>query len=153
MKVLLSFFVLLFAFDVRAADLVGTARALDGDTLVVAGTEVRLYGIDAPHLEQTCKTRKAGAQKCGVLAHQALSHLLRGPQVRCEDKGRAADGRVLATCKIGWMDLAEEMAASGWAMADPETGAGYGRAETFAKARKEGVWRTEFTPPWDWRGQ
>jgi len=27
----------------------------------------------------------------------------------------------------------------------------YVRAETFAKSRREGLWRGEFVPPWEWR--
>ena len=27
----------------------------------------------------------------------------------------------------------------------------YVRAETFAKSRREGLWRGEFEPPWEWR--
>ena len=27
----------------------------------------------------------------------------------------------------------------------------YVRAETFAKSRREGLWRGTFEPPWEWR--
>ena len=27
----------------------------------------------------------------------------------------------------------------------------YVRAEAFAKSRREGLWRGEFEPPWEWR--
>ncbi|MDP3546623.1 MAG: thermonuclease family protein, partial [Phreatobacter sp.] len=32
----------------------GHARIVDGDSLVVAGVEIRLFGIDAPELFQRC---------------------------------------------------------------------------------------------------
>jgi endonuclease YncB( thermonuclease family) len=33
----------------------GTATVKDGDSLMIGGLEVRLHGIDAPELDQTCK--------------------------------------------------------------------------------------------------
>ncbi|MFN7308848.1 MAG: thermonuclease family protein, partial [Acetobacteraceae bacterium] len=33
----------------------GEARAIDGDTLQVGDTRLRLHGIDAPELRQTCE--------------------------------------------------------------------------------------------------
>jgi endonuclease YncB( thermonuclease family) len=36
------------------ADVSGPATVVDGDTLVVAGEHVRLQGIDAPEMHQTC---------------------------------------------------------------------------------------------------
>ena len=38
----------------RAQVLVGEATAVDGDSLSVGGTSVRLFGIDAPESRQTC---------------------------------------------------------------------------------------------------
>lgn len=38
-----------------AADIVGTARVVDGDTIVVEGVTIRLEGIDAPEHAQTCR--------------------------------------------------------------------------------------------------
>ena len=37
------------------AELAGTAQITDGDTIEVAGTRVRLWGIDAPEHDQTCQ--------------------------------------------------------------------------------------------------
>ena len=36
------------------ADVTGPATIIDGDTIVVAGERIRLQGIDAPELQQTC---------------------------------------------------------------------------------------------------
>ena len=35
-------------------DLAGAARVVDGDTLEVKGEKLRLQGIDAPEMAQTC---------------------------------------------------------------------------------------------------
>ena len=37
-----------------AQDISGSARAMDGDSLDMAGIVVRLHGVDAPELNQTC---------------------------------------------------------------------------------------------------
>jgi len=146
------FFAVLLASPVQAAEWTGKVRVVDGNTLVVGETQVRLFGSQAPHLDQTCRTRKGQVQHCGQLARQTLAILLRGIEVRCVSKGLDEQGRALAQCFAAWMDVGEEMIASGWALADPKTGAAYKRAEIFAKARYEGLWRTTFTRPWMWQG-
>lgn len=136
----------------RAFDLVGPAHALSGDTLDFgSGTVVRLYGIQAPHLDQTCRTRKGKMQQCGRMATLALAEMVRGQKLQCETKGLDAQGHLQALCGVGWMNVSQEMVASGYAMADPDTGADFVHAETFAKARREALWQSEFTPPWEWR--
>eukprot|EP00959_Pyramimonas_sp_CCMP1952_P001539 31623-Pyramimonas_sp.AAC.1 len=45
----------------------GSPRTVDGDTLEVAGTRIRLYGIDAPESLQMCKTKSGKDYSCGKL--------------------------------------------------------------------------------------
>jgi endonuclease YncB( thermonuclease family) len=37
------------------ADLAGRASVIDGDTIEVHGTRIRLWGIDAPESTQPCR--------------------------------------------------------------------------------------------------
>lgn len=152
MKQLLAAFIfLLVSSTAYGGDITGPAKVLDGNTLDVGGTVVRLYGIQTPHPKQLCRTHKNKDQQCGRIAVLTLIDMVRGPDVRCEDRGADAQGRLQGVCFVGWMNLNEEMVAGGQALADPVTGAEFQRAETFAKARKEGLWRTEFTVPWEWQ--
>ena len=47
------------------AELAGTARVIDGDTISIADTRIRLWGIDAPEREQTCAGRNGDTYECG----------------------------------------------------------------------------------------
>jgi len=38
-----------------AGDLIGQASIIDGDTLEIHGTRIRLWGIDAPESTQVCR--------------------------------------------------------------------------------------------------
>ena len=49
------------------AEVTGPPRVIDGDTLAVQGTVVRLYGIDAPEPGQACRMR-ARPYACGRIA-------------------------------------------------------------------------------------
>lgn len=92
----------------------GTARVIDGDTLEVAGTRVRLAGIDAPELQQRCRD---GAP-CGWQARQHLAGLIlgHGGRVRCTIEGADIYGRSLAACRVGPHDLGEAMVRAGHAI-------------------------------------
>jgi len=150
MRALIALAVLLIAVP-AFADVSGPARVVDGDTLWIGETKIGLYGIDAPELKQTCTTRKGKVQHCGRLSMQHLVRLVRGQDVSCKDKTQNSDGRLMAVCRLGPFNLNEQMVIDGWALADRQDGKNYQRAETFAKARREGIWRSTFDAPWDWR--
>ena len=143
--------IFLLPMSVALADTTGPARVVDGDTIWIGDTKIRLHGIDAPEMKQTCRTSKGKEQMCGVLAKQALERLVRGQDVICKGDKRDRYKRLIAVCYVGPFDINEQMVAEGWAMAYRKYSTDYVRAETFAKSRREGLWRGEFEPPWEWR--
>ena len=134
------------------ADLAGPPRILDGDTLEVAARRVRLFGVDAPELDQLCQ-RGGHDYYCGRVARAALWDLVGGADVSCAPEGAtpAHDGVILATCSAGGVSLNEGMVRSGWALADPHAADRYLALQADAEQARRGLWRGEFEPPWHWR--
>lgn len=54
----LVFTFVLFCSVVKAATISGVPRVVDGDTVVIRETKVRLEGIDAPETDQICLNAK-----------------------------------------------------------------------------------------------
>ena len=126
----------------------GSARIIDGDTMDVRGTRIRLFGIDAPERKQTCRV---GSQRwaCGQRAARALHDRIGNRSVRCEERDR--ETRIVAICRAGTVELNQWMVLEGWALAYRQYSRSYMDEENRARAAKRGVWRGEFVPPWDWR--
>ena len=57
---------ILISGGAQAADLAGLPRVVDGDTLVIGGTRVRLVGIDAPETDQFCLNATGVRWTCGT---------------------------------------------------------------------------------------
>lgn len=130
---------------------VGGTRIIDGDTLDVAGTRVRLYGIDAPEKAQICR-RSRRDWPCGRDAMQALEGEVDGRPVSCEEQDIDRYGRVVGICRAGTSDLNAWMVRNGWAVAYRQYGGDrYDPEELTAKRARRGIWDSSFEMPWDWR--
>jgi endonuclease YncB( thermonuclease family) len=126
---------LLFA-GVSAADagnVSGTPRIVDGDTLTISDTKVRLEGIDAPETDQVCLDDHGEKWTCGIEARDQLSAHVGGREISCVVTGQDRYGRSLGTCSLGHEDLNEWMVRNGWALATCGI-----RASTSAPRRKPG---------------
>ena len=132
------------------AQLTGNATIADGDTLRVGTTRVRLHGIDAPELAQTCRAR-GREWPCGRQAAAALRNRIAGGRVHCEERDRDAYGRIVAVCRAGGGDVNAWMANEGWALAYRRYSRDYVQHERAAQAAGRGIWRGDFVMPWDWR--
>lgn len=53
--------------------LVGVPRVVDGDTLEVAGSRVRFFGMDAPESKQLCTTSGGEEYLCGAPSSQPFA--------------------------------------------------------------------------------
>lgn len=141
----------LLASSAAAAPIIsGTARAKDGDSLTVGEKEIRLFGIDAPELDQTCR-RDGAAWPCGAQAANQLAALVRGKTVRCEEAGIDQYGRILARCRTGTTDVNQTMVALGFAVAYRRYASDYVTAEASARGNRLGIWAGQFELPSDYR--
>lgn len=130
--------------------LTGQSSVIDGDTLDIHGVRVRLEGVDAPESSQRCGV-KGEDWACGQQAALALSNWLGNRPVSCKPAGTDRYQRMLARCFVGTEDVQTWLVLNGWALAYRQYSNDYVAAEEIAQARKVGLWRSEFVPPWEWR--
>ena len=129
----------------------GPARVLDGDTLDVAGTRVRLEGIDAPELGQTCAARNGGTWRCGSAAAIALERMIGNGPVDCSTQGTDKYGRALALCRAGGRDINADMVRAGLAWAFVKYSSRFVETEAEARRAGVGIWQAVTDPAWTYR--
>jgi len=125
----------------------GQPRVIDGDTLDLGGRRLRLAGLDAPELGQTCE-RGGMPYRCGETARETLGELVRGGMV-CTVSGRDKYRRDLARCEASGRDVGSVLVSRGVAVA-------YGRYEAEeqeARQRALGLWAGRFERPSAWRSE
>jgi endonuclease YncB( thermonuclease family) len=131
----------------------GRAWVIDGDSISIAGTNIRLEGIDAPERDQTCLDAAGKSWPCGQVAARQLRDQVRGLDLRCTARAKDRHQRVLAVCSLpDGSNLNAWMVRQGFAMASGFLKI-YGAEEAEAEAQKRGMWAGRFDPPWKWRRQ
>jgi endonuclease YncB( thermonuclease family) len=129
----------------------GQGRVVDGDTLDVGPTRVRLEGIDAPELAQTCRTAAGQSWDCGKVSAAFLRSLVQQKEIACDRTGSDVYHRTLATCFEDGIDINEAMVRAGMAWAFVKYSRAYVDVEADARARRIGVWQGAAEAPWDFR--
>ena len=125
----------------------GRAYVVDGDTLRIDGTRIRLVGLDAVELDQTCRSEDGRQWPCGQEARLAVSDLVGAGAIVCSSEGQDRYRRVLARCAVRSKDLGEAIVRAGWAVADLE----YALALADARLNRRGIWDGNFDEPSAWR--
>ena len=115
------------------ADVSGWVQVIDGDTIEVAGTRIRLFGIDAPERGQGCQD-EGELWACGGLARLRLEDRISGHTVVCEERDQDRYGRIVAVCRADGEDLNAWMVSQGWALAYHRYSQAYVDEEADAKA-------------------
>ena len=129
----------------------GVASVIDGDTLDIHDTRIRLFGIDAPERRQTCLDEAGALWRCGQAAALALAEQIGRTAVTCATRDIDRYGRIVAVCHADGTDLNGWMVSQGHARAWARYSLDYVPAENAARILRRGLWAGGFVNPWDWR--
>jgi endonuclease YncB( thermonuclease family) len=141
-----------FASPALATELVGQASVIDGDTVEIHGTRIRLWGIDAPESNQLCRNDESLQYRCGAKAAIELDAFIARRPVDCSPVSLDQYGRTVALCSIDGVDLAEWLVRNGLALDWPQYSKGkYGGAQREAEHAGLGMWAGSYVEPWLFR--
>ncbi len=138
--------------DAAATTLTGPAEVIDGDTIRLGATVVRLADIDAPELGQQCDGPPA-LRRCGVVAATRLAKRVAGEAVTCEVSGLDDYGRSIAICSHAGQDLSAWLVAEGLALAFVRYSVRLVPLQEEAEAKLAGLWQASLEPPWEYRAR
>lgn len=123
---------------------------VDGDSLVMAGRELRLLCYDAVELHQSCRDASGAEYACGEMAKNALAKLIGQEKVFCAGRMTDIYNRPLVNCWVGDVSVADVMVKLGWAVGICKNTRQLAR---LAKNEKVGIWAGSFETPKVWRKQ
>jgi endonuclease YncB( thermonuclease family) len=107
---------LLLSSGALADNFVGQASVIDGDTLEIHGTHIRLWGIDAPESGQLCRGEDSTQYRCGAQAANDLDAYIARRPVSCVPLSLDRYGRTVAMCSVEGADLGEWLVRNGLAL-------------------------------------
>jgi endonuclease YncB( thermonuclease family) len=149
---ILPAFLVLASCNGFAAEIVsGVPRIVDGDTVQIGSTKIRLEGIDAPETDQLCLDAKGESWACGVASRDQLITFSNNRDWDCDVAGVDRYGRSLGKCFVEGDDINKWMVRSGWALSFARYSHEYDQDELAARETHAGLWSGAFIAPWDWR--
>ena len=131
----------------------GPVVVADGDSLRMGGRKVRLHGIDAPELDQSCRLANDKSYRCGREARNFLKQLISRREVKCTLIDIDRYDRDVAVCRAGDTELNSAMVSNGWALAYRHHSGNYIKVEKSARQKQKGIWRGKFENPQEWRNK
>ena len=135
-----------------ADNLAGQASVIDGDTLEIHGTRIRLWGIDAPESSQFCRGEDSLQYRCGAKAANDLDAFIAGRPLNCLPISLDRYGRTVATCSVGGADLGDWLVRNGLALDWPQySKRKYDNVQHEAEQAGRGMWAGSYVEPWLFR--
>lgn len=139
-------------FDINALpSFTSPVSIVTADTLNAQGYKVKIFGIAAPDLTQTCANRNGASYNCGQQAALWLQSWLTDNPVTCRVMSEDDNGNMVAACSLGQYDLGAALVNAGWAVADTRESEIYVPYEENAQSQGNGLWQGKFYKPWDWQ--
>lgn len=119
---------------------------VDGDSLEIDGSRIRLDGIDAPEFFQMCSDSKGKEYECGQVSKNYLQNLVSAHEVQCQclpetDKYK----RKVCECFANKISLNRTMISSGHARAYRSEK--YEEDEKAAAQNYRGIWQGKHMRP------
>ncbi len=87
--------------------------------LAFGSRSIQLDGLVPAKPAQACTDRSGRKWPCGMIGRTALRNFLRARTVTCSVENADWPGTVVADCSLAGQDLAEWLAKTGWAEAQP----------------------------------
>jgi len=134
-----------------APNISGRSHIVDGDTIAIGETHIRLDGIDAPETDQVCLDATGKRWTCGITARDELTKHVGEREVSCIVRGHDRYGRTIGACSVNGEDLNGWMVRQGLALAYVHYSREYVAQEDEARTAQRGMWQGAFIAPWDWR--
>lgn len=128
----------------------GPVRVVAGDTLVMNGQVIHLFGIAAPDIRQTCAQGDGRGYRCGQKSAIWLSDWLRDNIVECHLLRQNQQGVITGMCMLGDYDIAAASVNAGMSVANPSESKVYLPYQEQAARNRRGLWEGKFYLPWDW---
>jgi endonuclease YncB( thermonuclease family) len=155
----LVIFFFLFINLVNAETISGVAKIIDADTIKINNNKIRLFGIDAPELDQLCKKKYLSIiifsfyknYKCGEESALILKKYLNDKLIKCNVQGKDRYKRYIAICYKNNKDIGSWLVNKGYAVSYRKYSKKYLNEEIYAKKNKLGIWQGKFEMPWNWR--
>jgi endonuclease YncB( thermonuclease family) len=136
-----------------AEELRGVPRIVDGDTVQIGASKLRLVGIDAPETDQLCLNSAGKRWACGIEARDQLIQKAGGKVWLCRTNSVDRYGRGLATCEVDGININRWLVREGWALSFVRYSRDYDSDEALARQKHAGLWSGAFIAPWDWRSR
>jgi endonuclease YncB( thermonuclease family) len=135
-----------------ADNLAGQASVIDGDTIEIHGTRIRLWGVDAAESSQLCRDDDSLQYRCGARAANELDAFIARRPVDCSPVSLDQYRRTVAVCSIDGVDLGEWLVRNGLALDWPKYSKGkYDQAQREADHEGRGMWKGSYVEPWLFR--
>ena len=139
------------------AQVAGIGHVIDGDTLDVGGTRVRLAVVDTPERAQSCDLHNT-PMACGEAARFVLQGMAEGRQVTCDLGPNKTHDRVVGLCRVDGEVLNLALLETGLGIVAerylaewPDDAALMLAAEARARAARRGLWAMHAVTPSVWR--
>ena len=131
---------------------VTVTRISDGDSLRSGSLRIRLFGIDAPEIKQTCHNASSIKWPCGATARDRLSELVKtAAHLKCRLRDTDRYGRLVMQCFANQKDIGRTLVEEGMAVAYERYASDYIAVQAQARDAGRGLWAGKFEMPEDWR--